>query len=83
MEVAGEGTRRTVGPWWVVVTVGEWIVVDCGPLVVTVMWGLPVVELVVVTVGPCVVVDVVRVVGAPLRSPELLIFTQLYATKQL
>jgi hypothetical protein len=51
----------------VVVTVGEWTVVEEGPLEVTVMWGLPVVELVVIMVGPCVVVDVVYVVGCDWR----------------
>ena len=58
--------------------------VDCGPLVVTVIWGLPVVELVVVMVGPCVVVEVVCVVAdarRPLPCPASLIFAQLYATK--
>jgi hypothetical protein len=72
-----------LGPWWVVVTVGDWMVVDCGPLVVTVVRGLAVVELVVVMVGPCVVVEVVCVVadeGRPLRSRPSLIFAQLYAT---
>lgn len=56
-EIESEGKWRVVEAWWVVVTVGECIVDDCGPLVVTLIWGLAVVELVVVMVGPWVVVD--------------------------
>jgi hypothetical protein len=62
--------------------------VDRGPLEVTVIWGLapPVVELVVVMVGPCVVVDVVYVVVCdwrPLPCSASLIFAQYYAPKGL